>query len=302
MENDRVNSVVVVGGTHGNELTGIHLVRQLKKDQLAENYSSFDLNYLVANTKSIDENRRYIDVDLNRSFKLCDLANLELTDYESKLAKEINQKIGPKGKSKTDFIIDLHTSTANMQTNIVITRIDKFHLQLASYLKQTLPEVTVTSEAELLKDHHFVESIAPKGVLVEIGPIAQGCIEYPILEKTKRAMLACLDFVELYNKDSVPEFPEVLHTFSYYSRVTFPLDQLGEIAASVHPSLIGKAYPLLKKGEPIFKTFDGEDILYTGEATHLSFINEAAYYDKKIAMCLCEQANYSLITNKRIKQ
>jgi len=301
MKKNKVNSVVIVGGTHGNELTGIYLVKQCQKEKLDENYSSFSLGYLLANSRAIKENRRYIDIDLNRSFKLPDLSDANLQHYESKLAKTINNELGPKGQSKTDFIIDLHTSTANMQINIVITRIDKFHLQLASYLKQTLLDVTVTSEAELLGDHHFLESIAPNGVLIEIGSIAQGCIEYPIIEKTRQAMLACLEFVELYNNDSVPDLPEVLETFSYYSKVKFPLDEMGEISASVHPSLIGKAYPLLKKGDLIFKTFAGEDIPYSGETTHLSFINEAAYYDKKIAMCLCEQANYSLKTNRRIK-
>jgi len=301
-----IKSVLLVGGTHGNELTGIHLVNYLKNSKKETAYSSFNLDYLIANPKAKIENRRYIDSDLNRSFKVSDLNNPQLTKREAVLAKEINQKHGPKNgtgdsKSKTDFIIDLHTSTANMQTNIVITRIDKFHLQLASYLKQTLSDVTVTSEAELLDDHHFLESIAPRGVLIEIGPIAQGSIEYEIMEITKQATLACLDFVELFNQNTVPELPEVLETYSYYSKVPFPLDERGEISASVHPSLSGKAYPLLENGDPIFKTFNGEDVLYEGKTTHLAFVNEAAYYDKKIAMCLCEESNYSLETSQRIK-
>ena len=113
--------------------------------------------------------------------------------------------------------------------------------------------------------------------------------------------LACLDFVELYNKDNISELPSILKTYSYYSKVLFPTDKAGEISASVHPSLIGKAYPKIKEGDPIFKTFDGLDILYAEKPAHLAFINEAAYYDKKIAMCLCEDAHYSLKTNQRIK-
>ncbi len=306
MHRPTVSSVLIVGGTHGNELTGIHLVNHAKKLKIESKYSSFNLDYLLANPKARVENKRYVDADLNRCFKIDDLNNPKLTAKEALLAKAINQKYGPKigtgdTKSKTDFIVDLHTSTANMQTNIVITRIDQFHLQLASYLKQKLVDVTVTSEAELLTDHHFLETIAPRGVLVEMGPIAQGCIEYPLFQKTEKVMLACLDFVELYNNDQVPRLPELLRTFSYYSRVAFPTDEDGEISASVHPSLIGKAYPVLRPGDPIFKTFSGEDIIYQGKTTHLAFINEAAYYDKKIAMCLCEQADYSLKTNQRIK-
>lgn len=290
-----------MGGTHGNELTGIHLVKQSQKEMLGENYESFSLDYLIANESAIKANQRYIDVDLNRCFKLADLNDSTLTGKESKLAKSINQKFGPKGNSKTDFIIDLHTSTANMQTNIVITRTDLFHLQLASYLKQVLPDVTVTSEAELMEDHHFLESIAPNGVLIEIGPIPQGCIEYACYEKTQSATRACLDFIELFNIDSLPSFTDTLNTQSYYSKIHFPTDDNDDICASVHPSLIGKAYPKLNKGDPIFKRFDGADILYDGEPTILAFINEAAYYDKKIAMCLCNPINFSLISASKNK-
>ena len=40
----------------------------------------------------------------------------------------------------------------------------------------------------------------------------------------------------------------------------------------------------LKEGDKIFKTFDGQDILYHGETVFPVFVNEAAYYEKKIAM------------------
>ncbi|MGB0494832.1 MAG: aspartoacylase [Kangiellaceae bacterium] len=301
--------VLLVGGTHGNELTGIHLVNHLKKTHLQKKYPEFNLDFLLANEAARIENRRYIDVDLNRCFKVEDLNNPNLKSKEALLAKDINNKYGPKAgtvgaetsQPKMDFIIDLHTSTANMQTNIVITRIDKFHLQLASFLKEKLSGVTITSEAELLNDHHFLESIAPRGVLIEIGPIAQGCIEHPIMELTQQALLACLDFVDLFNNDQVPVLPKVLNTYSYYSNLTFPTDSSGAISASIHPSLLGKAYPKLKKGTPVFITFDGDAIIYEGESTNLAFINEAAYYDKQIAMCLCEQASYSLETYQRIK-
>jgi len=289
-----IQSVLLVGGTHGNELTGIHLVNQSKKQSLNEQYTSFELAYLIANTEAIRANKRYIDTDLNRCFRSSDLADPDLSDHEAILAKTINEKFGPKGNSNTDFIIDLHTSTANMQTNIVITRIDFFHLQMAAYLKSVLPNVTITSEADLMDDHHFLESIAPKGVLIEIGPIPQGCIEYPCYEQTENAVKACLNFVELYNKNDLPMLPDRLETLSYYSKINFPCDDNGEINASVHPSLLGLAYPKINSGDPIFKSFHGTDKLYEGDSTYLAFINEAAYYDKKIAMCLCRPAVFSL--------
>jgi len=292
--NQLISSVLLVGGTHGNELTGVHLVRHLQMSEFEKSISAFELHYLLANPAAIKANKRYLDKDLNRCFQLSELNDQSATNREQLRAKEINAKYGPKGQSKLDFIIDLHTSTANMQTNIVLTRLDAFHLQLAAYLKQQLGNVVITSETDLMQDHHFLESIAPRGIVIEIGPIAQGSLEYPCFEKTKKAVLACFDFFEKNNQSISLKLPDHLEIMSYYSKLHFPLDAHGNICAVVHPNLIGKAYPKIEKGDVIFKTFDGEDIYYQGETTHIAFINEAAYYDQKIALCLCHPIQYSI--------
>ena len=304
--NDKVKSVVIVGGTHGNELTGIHLVQSWKKNQREKDFSDFSVDYLIANTEARTAKKRYLEHDLNRCFKKIDLENPSLNSLEQTRAKEINQLLGPKGAAKTDFILDLHTSTANMQINIVLTRIDPFHLQLAAYLKQQLDNVVITSEIELMDDHHFLESIATRGIVIEVGAIPQGALEYPCFEKTQSAIEVALDFVSYYNHSNndqvtLPDaLDEALDLMSYHSKIVFPVDDSGEICAVVHPDLIGKAYPQIKNGDVLFKGFDGKDILYQGETTHLAFINEAAYYDQKIAMCCCRPARFSLETCLRV--
>ena len=297
-----ISSVLLVGGTHGNELTGIHLVRHWQAQKMQEQFKDFTLDYLIANPDAVKENKRYLEHDLNRCFKLKDLKDSFLTGKEQLRAKTINNRFGPKGKSKTDFIIDLHTSTTNMQTNIVLTRIDHFHLQLAAYLKQQLPDIVVTSESELMEDHHFLESIADKGVLIEVGPIPQGAIEYDCFELTQNAVRVCLDFVTKFNQGYDFDLDDEIEIMSYHSKLTFPLDAKENITASVHPDLIGKAYPELAKGDPVFKSFDGKDIFYQGEDTYCAFINEVAYYDQKIAMCLCRPKTYSISNLKPIDQ
>jgi len=299
-KHDPISSVLLVGGTHGNELTGIHLVRHWQKQKIENQFKDFQLTYLIANPQAIEANQRYVDHDLNRCFKHSDLSDRNLTSREQLRAKEINKKFGPKGNSKTDFIIDLHTSTTNMQTNIVLTRIDPFHLQLAAYLKQKLQNVVITSETDLMNDHHFLESIANKGVLIEIGPIPQGTVEYGCFSETEKATLACLDFVENWNKGIINDFPDELDTMSYHAKIYFPVDENGNITACVHPNLTEKAYPKLTQGDPLFKFFDGKDILYQGDDTYCAFVNEAAYYDQKIAMCLCHPKTYSVSSGKVI--
>lgn len=301
-EKQKISSVLLVGGTHGNELTGINLVRHWRSQNAEKQFNSFQLSYLIANQKAIEANKRYLDHDLNRCFKLSELRDDSLTGFEQRLAKKINLQIGPKGNAAVDFIIDLHTSTANMQTNIVLTRIDAFHLKLAAFLKKKLPDVVITSETDIMDDHHFLESIADKGVLLEVGPIPQASIEYDCFDITQKSVRECLEFVELFNqqpcseKSLLKDLPDEIEIMTYYSKIYFPTDEMGNISASVHPDLIGKAYPRIENGDPIFKSFDGKDILYQGAATYLAFINEAAYYDQKIAMCLCLPRNYSLQT------
>jgi aspartoacylase len=292
--NKKIGAVAIVGGTHGNELTGVYTVKHWKSANLADNYPEFQIEYLLANKAAIESNRRYLEQDLNRCFTLNDLNDQSKDNKEQKLAKQINQALGPKGDARVDFIIDLHTSTANMQTNIVLIKVDEFHLKLAAYIKTILPDAIITTESSLMTDHHFLCSIADKGVLIEIGPIAQGTLDASCFEKTNHATKICLDFINLYNKNQLPELGETLDVMSYFSKLNFPQDEAGDIVAMIHPTLIGQDYSLLETGKPIYQTFSGEDILYDGESAVVAFVNEAAYYDQKISMCLCQAVKYSL--------
>jgi len=288
--------IAVIGGTHGNELTGVYLVNHWKKQSLAKKYSELSIKFLLANPDAIEQQKRYIDQDLNRSFKLQDLSDQTKQNREQKLAREINQTLGPKGAARTDFIIDLHTSTANMRTNIVLIKMDAFHLGLAAFLKQNIADVVITSESQLMADHHFLCSIADKGVVVEVGPIPQGALDANCFEKTRTALDACLEYMQLYHQQKLPDLQPELQVMSYFSRLYFPTDADGEINAMVHPGLIGMDYSKIIDGTPVFRSFSGEDIFYRGKDAHVAFVNEAAYYDQKIAMCLCNPVTYSLAT------
>lgn len=75
---------------------------------------------VFANPKAHQENKRYLDHDLNRQFGLADLNNPDLTSYEQCRAKAMNQQLGPKGNAQTDFIIDLHNTTSNMGPSLIL--------------------------------------------------------------------------------------------------------------------------------------------------------------------------------------
>ncbi len=279
-----IKNIAIIGGTHGNEFTGIYLIKKLEAELAIDN---LDITYLLANPKAYQAVKRYMDRDLNRSFKQSDLSNPELTGYENLRAKEINQQLGPKGSAKTDFIIDLHTSTAPMGINLVITKADPFHLKLADYVQSRLEGVTITWEE--IEDHHFLMSVAERNILVEIGATPQGVLRQDVFDKTQQTVLEILEFVNYYNQDNLPESSKELEVYKYFSVAYLPQNQDGEIIGMIHENIQDRDFQPLKKGEPIFKLFNGEEVHYQGEDCTISFINEAAYYDEKKAFSMSQK-------------
>ncbi|GAL02378.1 probable aspartoacylase [Photobacterium aphoticum] len=131
----RINNVAIVGGTHGNEFSGIYLLRKWQQQASDITRGSFSTQTVFANPQAFEANKRYLDCDMNRQFGLDDLANPELANYEQSRAKAINAQLGPKGDAKTDFIIDLHNTTSNMGPSLILLRQDTFNRQLGAYVK-----------------------------------------------------------------------------------------------------------------------------------------------------------------------
>ena len=101
------NSIALVGGTHGNETSGIQLIRNWQQFGLPARFDELNVSLSIANEAALAANVRFVEEDLNRQFTLAGLAN-ESRAKEAILAKSLNQQLGPKGNSKTDFVIDIH--------------------------------------------------------------------------------------------------------------------------------------------------------------------------------------------------
>ena len=65
-----LSRVAVCGGTHGNELSGVYLVRERlkKKQQQREGQESFSVTMVMGNPRAVQQCRRYTEADLNRCF------------------------------------------------------------------------------------------------------------------------------------------------------------------------------------------------------------------------------------------
>ncbi len=294
---DLIRRVVIVGGTHGNELTGIYLVKKFQQFPHLLHRPSLECTTLLANPDAIAANRRYIDRDLNRCFANEDLANPALTSYEDKRAKQIAAQLGPKSQPKADVIIDLHSTTANMGLTILPSSRHPFNLRLAAYLSTLDPLVRVCCGLQCNQDAPMLRSLSPLGCTIEVGAIAQGVINADYLQQTERLVHHILDYLDAVNQGKDLPIPPSLEVYQVIASVDYPRNASGDLQAMIHPHLQFKDYEPLCDGDPMFLTFTGESILYQGENTvYPIFINEAAYYEKKIAMTLTHKQQISLET------
>lgn len=292
----KINNVAIVGGTHGNEFSGIYLLKKWQASPQQLNRNSFEVNTVFANPKSFEANKRYIDADLNRQFTRELLDNPELANYEQSRAKVLNEQLGPKGNAKTDFIIDLHNTTSNMGPSLILLKSDDFNKKLGAYVLSKIPNAVVVVEDDFsMEQHCFLASVAPLGVIVEIGPQPQSVIRQDILEWMETMTHTILDFVEMYNNGALPELPRTYEAYRYVESLTLPQNEQGERIGMVHKNVQDNDFKPVNKGDPIFSLFDGGEVTYEGDyEAYPHFINEAAYYDNNLAMSLGKKITVSI--------
>jgi succinylglutamate desuccinylase len=275
-----IQKVAIVGGTHGNELTGVYAIERFRQLPDLIKRQSFECMTLVANPRAIAANRRYIDRDLNRSFDSEDLVNPGLTNYEEQRAKEIAKEL-----QSADLIIDLHSSTAQMGLTILPSSKDPFNLRMSAYLSTVHPDVRICYGLKCNAGDPMLRSLANLGCTIEVGAVAQGILDPNLFHHNELLIQAILDYVEATNQGKPLAVPSEVTVYQTLSSIDFPRDLSGKLQGMIHPQLQFQDYQPLHPGDPMFLTFTGEIILYDGdEIVYPIFINEAAYYEKGIAM------------------
>ncbi|QSJ19410.1 aspartoacylase [Nostoc sp. UHCC 0702] len=293
---NKIKRLVIVGGTHGNELTGIYLVKKFQRSPQLIQRGSFETCTLLANPKAYEIGKRYVDTDLNRCFQRQDLHNPNLWSYEAQRAKVIYQTYGSKGTLEANLIIDLHSSTSNMGLTIILARKLPYNLQLAAYLTSVNPNVKILYSEPKTPENPYLDSFCEFGCSIEVGAVAQGTLNATLFQQTEELLYAILDYVEAYNQGSPLKVKDTLSVYQSIRTIDYPRNETGGIQAMIHPRLQFQDYQALHPGEPIFLTFDGEEIVYEGDAVvYPVFINEAAYYEKGVAMSITQPIQLATI-------
>ncbi|TNN67855.1 N-acyl-aromatic-L-amino acid amidohydrolase (carboxylate-forming) B [Liparis tanakae] len=282
----RLSRVAVCGGTHGNELSGVYLVRELQKEVMEKEEEEEEeeeehpsVSMVLSNPRAVQQCRRYVDTDLNRCFTRADLngpASGPLP-YEMIRSRELNAKLGPKGRSgAVDLVCDLHNTTANMGLCLIAQMPDipmRFiHFELSN------------------KESYSLDSVGKHGFAMEIGPQPHGVVRSNVYTAMKAGVQHMLDWVCFFNSGTLFE-GESVDVFTMIKHIDYPRD-IGtrNITAAVHPHLQDRDFCLLRPEDPLFQTFSGETLRYEGnEPLYPFFINEGAYYEKGIALSLARK-------------
>jgi aspartoacylase len=259
---------------------------------------SFHTHLLLGNPKALQQGRRYVDQDLNRSFDLGTPRSERLGErpetiklgrnYEQERAGVLRGQLETFRVIPDGALIDLHNTTANMGVSLIFVNQSPFNLKLAAWVQKRLPEVRVYCWLDESLPRRSASSIVERGITVEVGPVANGIVRGDLFWKTERAVTCVLDFIQAYNTGEIVfDGKDELELFVHVESVDFPRDDRDRIRAFVHEELQDRDFQPLEVGAPLFQGLDGETVRYQGEPGLCPvFINEAAYYEKRIAFSL----------------
>jgi len=310
-----VRRVAIVGGTHGNETNGVHLAKFFMRNSGLVTRPSFQTEVFISNEAAVAQNTRYVEEDLNRCYLLADLTDEKKASEskERKRATEVDAKLGPKKspEPRCDLVIDLHNTTAATDVALLMAPDDDFAHELGYHL-QSLDDGVRIVNWNTQDDWSLCPSVGRSGMTFEVGPCPWGCIVPELFERSKKLVLALLDYVEKHNAriaagSSAFESVTIPVYRSIGISIDYPRCEDGELDGMVHPELQGKDFGELKEGSQLFMTFAGADKrFYRDEhkvpndkgAIFTLFINEAAYYEKKVALMLFDKGEK---TFKKIK-
>ncbi len=307
----QISRLVIMGGTHGNERTGVHALQYIDTNRDEFKTGGIKtIETLFGNPPAILRNARYIDADLKRCFKY-DYAHPMYPDdikqfisqsppYELIRSLEIRQQIGAL-YTPVDFLIDLHTTTSNMGNCLIISDSDPWTLALCNHVADTVPDCRIVVDHSPRKEDLNSSSLALNSITLEMGPFQQGIADTRAVDTALFIIKTIIKTIDQLNgKDQAaltikPSSP-VFQTLPI--KVDYPRDARGFNTAFIHKDFLYRDFKPLHVGSVIFKSHDGKDIslkdtsffppelitrINNSEEISPIFTGESAYVEKGIA-------------------
>ena len=160
-------TVAVIGGTHGNEIAGVNLVRRMLAAPESFERPRIRTLAVIGNPEAVKRCTRFVDCDLNRCMSPQILAGEE-GPYEERRARELAAQLG-----SATIVLDIHNTTSNAGTMLIVgTDTDPLTLQLLAHLVEQDPSrrVWLNKTLDGTRSASNVGSVAPCDLGLEIGP------------------------------------------------------------------------------------------------------------------------------------
>ena len=283
--------LLLVGGTHGNERTAPWILRcwQARPALLT---SPLPTTTCIGNPEAYGANRRYMERDLNRCFTEALLRDQGCAVREVMRAQELMNTYGPHGKNPHHLVLDMHTTTAAMGASVVVYGERPVDFALAALAQQAvgMPVYLFRINESRPEECGFLVRRWPCGLVLEVGPVAQGILDVGTIQKTT----ACLEGLLAVLGDCLAgkvRLPKTMVVHRHLGNLDWPRDKDGRQIACLHPDHPHQwDWTPLWPGDPLFLTEAGETITYQGEEMVWPvFCNEASYEEKGIALSLTKR-------------
>ena len=144
---------LVVVATHGDEAFSLPIIKKIK------NQFQNEFDFIVGNPRALKENRRFIDIDLNRVAPGKDKSTL----YEENRAREIMQK-----SKNYSFTIDIHGTVSSSDIFTIVTNPTPQNMFLAYSLP--IKNVVIWGSKNNSRNTGPLSRFVDCGVGVECGP------------------------------------------------------------------------------------------------------------------------------------
>jgi len=289
--------VLVVAGTHGNEINGPWLLDQWRQHPALIDSEGLDVQLAIGNPGACAQGRRYLDRDLNRSFRpdLLKKASVSAaeSDREMMQALALLKQFGPEGQTPCNLVVDLHSTTSAMGNCLVVYGRRPVDLALAALVQHRLGLPIYLHEADSAQQGFLAERW-PCGVVIEVGPVPQNVRRSDIVLQTRLALEAVLAAIRSVRLGTA-RYPGQVVIHRHLGSLDLPRRSSGEADSLVHPNLQDRDWHPLKSGDPLFIDAESRTSVFEGEDGIVPlFINEAAYAEKAIALSLTKRERWPL--------
>lgn len=277
---DLVTSILLSGGTQGDEMAGIALIQEFQQNPVLVQRPGLDVQLQISNPEAVNRCVHYIDDDLNNCFGMDSLTESSPSKYEVRRAQEIFQKFGSK-KGNLDLVVDFHNTTANMGITLIIGRLNPFLCKLVATLANRYPDdIKVLFSPEVQETSTCLDSLGRSGLTVEVGPLKHGhYLDRTEYLKTRQIAVDIMDFVVNWNAGNIEKTGVSVPVYRHVQTIEYVTDaakrkRLSEIA----PSLIGKDYHPMSTGDIMqYDIVTGTPIYYHGvDTVYPVFIDETS--------------------------